>query len=285
MTSWTVGKVLTWATMDFKQRDVTRPRFEAEVLLAELLGLQRLDLYTNFDRPLEQEELSRYREAIIRRRSFEPSAYITGRREFWSRSFIVDSRVLIPRPETETLVQAALERIPETGRVLDLCTGSGCVAVTLAAERPGITVDAVDISEGACEVASLNAAAHGVEERVRVLKGDLFSPIDTAARFEVIVANPPYVTESEMTTLQAEVKQEPRLALSGGPDGLSVVRRIIETAPMFLAPAGWLLLEVDPRQAPSLIAGAGRSAFNADGQAENDLSGDARVVMWQKGAP
>jgi release factor glutamine methyltransferase len=285
MDSWTVGKVLTWATTDFKQRGVDRPRFEAEVLLAEVLGIARLDLYTGFERPLEEGELRRYREAIIRRRAFEPAAYITGRREFWSRDFIVDSRVLVPRPETETLVQEALHRLPETGRVLDLCTGSGCVAVTLALERPQMTVDAVDISKDACEVAAANAARHGVTDRVNVIDGDLFDPLPEGARYDIITSNPPYVADADMDALQEEVRHEPRLALAGGPDGLDVIRRIVEQAPTYLVPRGWLLLEADPRQMSHLVSDLGPRFFPIEGMVIADLSGRERVAAWQKGAP
>ncbi len=283
MTSWTVGKVLSWATSDFEKRKVARPRFEAEVLLAEVLGVARLDLYTGFDRPLEGEELGRYREAIVRRRSYEPAAYITGKREFWSRDFAVDARVLIPRPETETLVQEALDRLPEAGRALDLCTGSGCVAIILALERPEVTVDAVDLSAGACEVATANARRHEVGDRVTVMVGDLFSPIDADDRYAVITANPPYIPEGELATLQEEVRQEPALALSGGADGLDVVRRIVEAAPAFLAKEGWLLLEVDPRQTAYLVSEWGPRFFPSKGIVIEDLSGTERVVAWQNG--
>lgn len=282
MTSWTVGKVLTWATDDFKKREVHRPRFEAEVLLAEILGVARLDLYTGFERPLEAKELQRYREAIVRRRSYEPAAYITGKREFWSREFIVDERVLIPRPETETLVQEALHRISAEGRALDLCTGSGCVAVTLAAERPSLVVDAVDLSGDACEVAGMNAERHAVADRVKVMKGDLFAPIPPDTIYSLITANPPYVPDAEVETLQDEVQKEPTLALAGGPEGLDVIQRIVADAPAFLAPAGWLLLEVDPRQVRPLIDAIGPAHFSAPGIVVKDLSGRNRVVGWQK---
>jgi release factor glutamine methyltransferase len=281
MNSWTLGKVLLWASRDFGDRGIDRPRFEAEVLLAHALGLGRLDLYTGFDRPMEKRELQAYREMIVRRRQGEPVAYITGQKEFWSLDFQVDHRVLIPRPETELLVESVLERAPEGGRVLDLCTGSGCVAVALASERPELLVDAVDISADALCVAQENVARYGLKERVRLIEGDLFEPLETGIRYAVITANPPYVTSAEMATLQNEVQKEPRLALCGGDDGLDVIRRIISAAPAYLKPGGTLILEVASRQTALLLNDIGPAAFQSEGVVFQDLTGEDRVVIWQ----
>jgi release factor glutamine methyltransferase len=202
------------------------------------------------DRPLEKPELAHYRALVERRAAGEPTQYLTGEREFYKRRFQVDDRVLIPRPETELLVDAALAVLPTdaSARVLDVCTGSGCVAISLAAERPQARIWAIDLSEGACEVARLNARKHGVESRCEVLAGDLFDPLPPGERFHVIVSNPPYVTEGELPTLSPEVRCEPRLALEGGPDGLRLIRRLVSEAKEWLRPGGLLALEVGETQ-------------------------------------
>ena len=166
MSTWTIKHVLDWAAEDFKSKKMDRPRFEAEVLLAHVLSLSRLDLYTKFDYPLNDPERERFRDAISKRRSGEPVAHITGQKEFWSLEFEVDKNVLVPRPETEILVESAIKVAPKKGRFLDLCTGSGCVAIALAKELPDVSIDAVDISRDACEVAARNAKKHSVDNRV-----------------------------------------------------------------------------------------------------------------------
>jgi release factor glutamine methyltransferase len=281
MTSWTTGKVLDWATGDFKKRDFPSPRLEAEVLLSHVLDCQRLELYTHFDRPLVETELRTYREAISRRRSGEPTAYIVGKREFWSLEFTVDARVLVPRPETETLVETALKHISKTGSVLDLCTGSGCVAVALASECPDLSIDAVDISGGACDVAKQNVENQGFTDRIQVLEGDLFEPLAAGRRYSAIVANPPYVPQEEIGSLSPEVRMEPEIALVGGKDGLDVVRRILSDAGSFLEPDGWIMLEVDPRQVDELIQHVALELLHVSGDVVCDLAGRQRVVLWQ----
>ncbi len=283
MKNWTLGSVLSWATEDFQKRGMERPRLEAEVMLAHVLGLKRLDLYLSYDKPLDAVELAKYKEAIIRRRSGAPASYITGVREFWSLTMRVDERVLIPRPETELLVEAALHRAPSGGRLLDLCTGSGCVAAALASERSDLTIDATDISEDALLVARENLDALGLASRVTLAAGDLFSPVVDGNRYHVITANPPYVRTEEIEALTEEVRNEPVRALDGGEDGLDVVRRIIEQAPRFLEPEGWLLLEVDPRQVAHLSDDVGPRFFDSPAVVLRDLGGQDRVVGWKMG--
>jgi release factor glutamine methyltransferase len=280
MEIWTVSKVLSWAASDFKARGIARPRFEAEVLLAHALGCERIDLYTGFDRPLDKEEMRACREAITRRRRWEPSAYILGKKEFWSLKFEIDSNVLVPRPETEALVEAALARA-STGPILDLCTGSGCVAVAMAHERPDLKIDAQDISPQALAVAGKNVARHGVEAQVRIFEGDLFESLPGDAKYEVITANPPYISDRDMEDLPREVAREPRIALAGGPDGLNVINRIIRGAPGFLLPGGWLIMEVDYRQAGELAQKTGPSVLGAPGEVIRDLAGKERVIAWR----
>ena len=253
--TWTIRAVLGWTADYFNRRGVDAPRLTAEVLLAFVLQATRVQLYVDLDRPLAPKELAAYRALIERRISGEPTQYLTGTREFYGRPFAVDPRVLIPRPETELLVDTALEAIPKDAayRVLDLCTGSGCVAVTLAAERPNATVFATELSPAACEVARSNAAALKVGDRVRVLEGDLFGPLERGSLFHVVVSNPPYVPSEEIAALAAEVRREPRMALDGGGDGLEITRRLADQAPSWLGPGGMLAVEISEGQGPEAL--------------------------------
>ena len=279
---WTAGKVLGWAATDFRERGVPTPRLEAEVLLAHVLGCRRLDLYTDYERPLDARELRQYREAIARRRRGEPAAYLIGVKEFWSLEIEVSEDVLVPRPESEILVEACLDRV-SSGAVLDLGTGSGCLAVALAREGDGLSVHAVDVSPAACDVARRNVERHGLGERVTVFTGDLYDAIPAGERYEAIVTNPPYVIDEEIAILADEVRCEPRLALAGGADGLDVIRRIIQGAPQHLKPSGWLLTELDPRQAATVATDLGPTALGVAGEIIKDLSGRDRVVAFQLG--
>ncbi|MCU0661140.1 MAG: peptide chain release factor N(5)-glutamine methyltransferase [Myxococcota bacterium] len=279
MGTWHIADVLSFATEDFGKRGFTSPRLEAEVLLTFALACSRLQLYTSFDRPLEESELRTYRELIARRRGGEPTAYITGHKEFWSLDLLVDERVLIPRPDTETLVAAALEHW-STGSALDLCTGSGCVALALASERKNATVDAVDISADACAVAEENASRLGCQERVHVWCGDLWDALPPKRRYGLITANPPYVREDEYSALSQEVRREPRLALCAGADGLDVVRRILQSSGDWLEPGGVLALEVGIDQAELVAQQLGPELLGQDGKTVADLTGRPRVVIF-----
>ena len=248
--TWTIRKVLDWTRTRFEKEAVDSARLTAELLLAHSLGIQRVKLYMDLDRPLVADELSTFRALIQRRLAGEPTQYLMGHREFYGRRFAVDPRVLIPRPETELLVEAALRSVPKDApaRLLDLCTGSGCIAVSMAAERPLAEVWATELSPAALEVARSNAESLGVAARVRFLEGDLLGPIPPESRFDVIVSNPPYIRTSELASLQREVQKEPRVALDGGDDGLAIIRRIAETAQGFLRPGGRLALEIGDDQ-------------------------------------
>jgi release factor glutamine methyltransferase len=279
--SWTPLKLLGWTQGFFAQKGVDAPRLTAELLLAQALGCDRVRLYLDFDKPLGDPELARYRELVKRRAEGEPTAYLTGAREFFGRRFAVDARVLVPRPETELLVEAALEALPEGGAALDLGTGSGAVAVSLALGRPGARVTAVDLSPDALEVARANAAAHAAT--VELLLGDLFAPLPAGARFDLIASNPPYVPTGELSGLQREVRREPRLALDGGPDGLIVLRRIVEAAPRWLAPGGALLLEMHESHLEALPALCLAAGF-ATAEARRDLAGLPRLTVARMAA-
>jgi release factor glutamine methyltransferase len=279
---WTIRRVLSWTSEHFDRRKVDAPRLTAEVLLAHVLRVDRVRLYIDLDRPLAKEELATFRALIERRTAGEPTQYLTGVKEFYNRAFRVDARVLVPRPETELLVEATLRVLPtdKPARVLDVCTGSGCIAVTLAAERASASVWATDASHDACEVARLNAEALGAGGRVTVLEGDLFAPVPAGARFDVVVSNPPYVKSGEIDGLSPEVRKEPRLALDGGADGLAVLRRLAQEAREWLKPGGLLALEMGETQGAevrALLVGGGWT----DVRIEKDL---ARMDRFAFGA-
>lgn len=277
--AWTIRSVLQWTAKDFAAKGIDSARLDAELLAAEALGLERVGLYLDLDRPLSTDELGRIRALVRRRRDREPVAYILGRRDFFGRTFEVTPDVLIPRPDTETLVERALERLPpdRPARVAELCTGSGIIAISLAAERPSIDVDASDIDPGALAVAQRNVDRHGLAERVRLYEGNLFEPLPRP-RYDLVCANPPYVREGELPGLQPEIRRyEPELALAAGPDGLDFVRRIVREAGSRLSPGGVLLLEVGAEQADRATALCAEVGLR-DAMAHRDLAGIERVV-------
>ncbi len=248
--SWTVRSLLAWAREWLANKGVESPRLDAELLLSSALGCDRVRLYIDVDKPLSPEELARFKPLVQRRAAREPVAYILGTKEFYGRSFEVCPGVFIPRPETELLVQLALEAIPRGGevRVLDLCAGSGAVGVTIAAERPGVQVDLVELSPQAAEVARRNAQKHA-PGRAAVVEGDLYAPLPPGQRYPVIVANPPYVPLPDAGRLAPDIlDHEPHLALFGGEDGLAVVRSIIAGLRERLLPGGLFGAEIDPPQ-------------------------------------
>lgn len=287
---WTVKKLLLWTTGYFAQHGIPNPRLDAEVLLSHLLQKSRLQLYLDFDMPVFQEHLTPFRQLIRQRIARTPVSYLTNRKEFMSLDFYVDARVLIPRPETEHLVETVLNEEPVgappnlnrepvdalsnlnqesvdaplnlnqepvdalSKRALDLGTGSGVIAVTLAVQRPGWDIVATDISEEALAVAQKNAETHHCTEQITLLHGALFEPVD-AQRFDWIICNPPYIKSIERDRLSADVRDcEPAIALFAGDDGLAVISRLIAEAPDYLAPNGKLIFEIGDTQAEEVRA-------------------------------
>ena len=274
--AWTPLKLLAWTQEFFAKKGIDSPRLTAEVLLAHALSCDRVRLYLDFDKPLGEPELARFRELVRRRGEGEPTAYLVGRREFFGRPFRVDPRVLVPRPETELLVEAALVALPAGGRALDLCTGSGCVAASLALDREGARVVATDLSEDALALARENAAALGAV--VEFATGDLWAAVHGAEPFDVIASNPPYIPTNELAGLSREVRREPCIALDGGSDGLSILRRIVEGAPSRLRPGGTLCLEMHESHVETLPALC-RAAGFARAEARRDLAGLPRLTV------
>ncbi len=277
---WSVLELLRWTTDYFRAKGIDTARLDAEILLGFALGSDRLRLYLDFEKPVLPEERTRFRE-LVKRRAEErvPVAYLTGVREFWSLTLAVTPDVLVPRPETETLVEAVLAELPDVeaeSTAFDLGTGSGAIALALAKERPKLRVVAGDISPAALAVAERNATTHGLADRVRFVAGDGFASV-LGERFDVIVSNPPYLAEAEAGSLAPELAHEPRAALYAGPDGGALLRKIICEAPMFLAPGGLLALELSPEQADEMTQCLERGGYEGP-KLHRDLGGRPRVV-------
>jgi len=250
--AWTIRRILEWTSGYLREKGSDSPRLEAEVLLAHARGCPRIQLYTAYDEVLPDAIRAKMRELVQRRAAAEPVAYLVGYREFFGLKFKVTPDVLIPRPETETLVMETLERTKsvENPRILDVGTGSGCIAVSIAVNHPGAQVTAVDISPAALAVARSNVEQHGVADRVELIESDLFAGLASGVQFDAIVSNPPYVRIDEMDGLQPEIRlHEPHVALVAGPDGLDVFRRIAAEATRWLKPGGFVLVEFSPEQA------------------------------------
>lgn len=279
---WTVRRVLEWTIPHLKAHGSESPRLDAEILLAHARGCPRIQLYTNYDEPLTEGQRAVMRDLVQRRAAAEPVAYLVGHREFFGLDFRVSRDVLIPRPDTETLVVAGLEFLatrPQP-RVLDVGTGSGCIAISLAVNAPNAILVATDQSAAALEIARENAARHGVDDRIRFVEGDLYAPLSVSEPFDLIVSNPPYIASAEIDTLAPDVRlHEPRAALDGGPDGLAIIRRLLADARAFLSPAGGLLIEISSEQAESVTQLLAASGAFEDIRVIHDLSRQPRVVQ------
>jgi len=326
--AWTLGKLIEWTRGFFEKKGIPQPRLEAEILLAHVLGIERIDLYLKYDQPVGEAERAAYRDLVRRRAGGEPTRYLTGGCEFMSLALKVTPACLIPRPETELLVEEVLRlagvRSPRrpamaapagqyapvrarTGRpywaagaaapagppappaplsAIDLCTGCGCVAVSLAAYLPHGRITATDISPEALAVARTNAEAHGVAGRVTLLEGDLYEPLDAAdvQPADFLAANPPYVAQAEWETLAPEIRlHEPRAALVAGPAGTEIIERILKGAPAYLKPGGALLVEIGDKQGAAVAQKAAAVRGLADVRILKDYAGLDRILLARKG--
>jgi len=275
--------LLRWATERFKNQSVSEPRASAELLLGHVLGLDRLSLYLNPERLVETSQLAAFMQCIERRLLGEPVQYITGTQDFWSLSLSVTPAVLIPRPESELLVEAVLAIARGAGaeklRIADLGTGSGAIAVALARELPEAVLVAGDLSPAALRVARGNALRHQVAERIYLVTGDLFAPFRPAI-FDIVVTNPPYVKSSDIPLLPREIRDyEPRAALDGGVDGLTSIRAIVRGAPDLLRPPGVLVLEMGAGQAEGVAALVSETTRYRRHRILKDYSGIDRVLI------
>lgn len=255
--------------------DAAAARIEARLLAATALQCDTTWLVAHGDAAADPDRLTPW---LLRRLAGEPVAYILGQREFYGRPFRVSPAVLVPRPETEHLVDAALERLPRAASVLDLCTGSGCVAITLKRERPDCTVTATDLSQAALAIAQTNATA--LHAAVHFRHGDLFAPL-AGQRFDVIVSNPPYIAAADPHLSQGDVRFEPRMALASGTEGLDLIRRLVSAAPDYLNPGGWLLFEHGFDQGTVCQEQLSQAGFGHI-KTLPDWAGLARVTLGQK---
>ncbi|SFH55995.1 peptide chain release factor N(5)-glutamine methyltransferase [Planctomicrobium piriforme] len=281
---WTVRRILDWTIGFLKERGSETPRLDAEVLLAHARKCKRIQLYTQFDQPLTDEQRTVMRELVKRRANAEPVAYLVGHREFFSLDFLVKPGVFIPRPDTEILVVAAIEILKDLpgADVLDLCSGSGCVPIAIAKNQLNAKVMTVELDPNVAAVTQANIDRHQLQDRVTLLQGDLFQPVPGGSQFDVITSNPPYVQQGEIAGLAADIRNhEPHLALDGGADGLDVIRRIVEQSPAKLKSGGWLMFELSPEQAPAALKLVQSQGFVETG-VKNDLSGQARVIVGRK---
>ena len=285
-------EVVRLSTGYLESHGSSSPQLDAELLAATALRIRRLDLYLQFDRPLEEEQLAVIRELVRRRGDGEPVAHITGEREFHGRPFIVSPDVLIPRPETETLVTLTLQEArsrAEDGaglRIADIGTGSGCIAVTLAAELPGAALTATDLSDAALTIAAANARRHGLADRVELLSGSWCEPLQ-GREFDIVVSNPPYIRSAEVEGLATDVRDhEPALALDGGADGLDAYRALLPSIATVLRPDGWAGVEIDIRAAAPVQA-LGRDALGetTHSAVHDDLTVRPRVVTFDRSGP
>lgn len=280
---WTTLKLLEWTTDFFNKRGIDSARLDAQLLLSHVLGISRIMLYAEFERPLTPEELDTFRALVKRRSRREPIAYLTGSRGFWEIELKTDARALIPRPDTETLVERALKLLPkdEAARVIDVGTGTGAIALALAHARPGVEVLATDRSAEALALAAENVATLHLSERVTLREADVLDGVDWQG-VDMIVSNPPYIAEDERGEMDEDVLEfEPHSALFAGADGLDVIRRLVPASVEALRPGGHLLCEIGHRQGEAV-----RALFEQAGLTEvvvlKDLGRRDRVVVGQR---
>jgi release factor glutamine methyltransferase len=291
---WTIGSLLSWTTDFFTRKQIDEPRLSAELLLAHALNCSRMSLYTQYERIPPEDQLAAFRDLVKQRANHVPVAYLIGKGWFFSLEFKVTRDVLIPRPDTETLVEFVLQHARQRTdwasavggpAILDLCTGSGIIPIALAKHMPTAVFTGIDLSPKALAVARENAALHAVTDRITWLEGDLFAPlasIPAPTLYHVITANPPYIPTKDVESLPATIREhEPRIALDGGPDGLSFHRRIIEGAKPFLHPGGLVILEMQFDQGPDITALFAAIGHFQAARTIRDAAGHPRCVVAQ----
>ena len=282
MKTWRVLDLIQWTTEYFKRCDIPGPRLDAELLLSHVLDTNRLQLYLRFEMPVNPERLAAFRDLIKKRVAHSPVSYLTNRKEFFSLDFYVDPRVLIPRPETEVLVESVLQAQETPCQLIDIGTGSGAIAISLAVNRPEWEIIATDISADVLEVAQKNSVVHQCANRLTFLQGNLFEPLEGLPnpRFDWIVSNPPYVSTAEFPSLLPDVRDhEPETALLAGANGLDVITGILEDAPRFLKPGGRVGLEIGHNHSPDVQDIVQSNSAYVGCQVIKDYSGVERVVI------
>ena len=277
----TIGVLVQLTKQYFQERGIENPRLDAEVLLCHVMNLERIDLYVRFDQPLEEQELSSYRDLVRRRSGGEPIAYLLGEKEFMGHTFKVSPAVLIPRPDTEILVEAAVNRLAEypEPRFLDIGVGSGAILLSVLKAIPYAKGIGVDLSPDALLIAKENATTLGVSHRAGFLLGDTLAPIGDR-KVQGILSNPPYIPTRDMGTLQKEVKLEPKLALDGGLDGLNIYRKLLLDGKNYLLPGGFLMMEMGIHQAEPVTKIALEMGWIELEPPRKDYGGIERVVTF-----
>ena len=289
---WTIQKLLEWTTEYFAKTSAVNARLEAEVLLAEALQCERIELYTRFNEVPKEGKLAKFRSWVRRRGAGEPVAYLVGHREFYSLRFAVDPNVLIPRPETEHVVVSALEAAKvlkhrlaaDPVRIIDIGTGSGCIAITLAKQIDNCKIAATDFSQAALSVARVNVESHAVGDRVKLFQGDLFAALPKGSQsVHMIVSNPPYIGENEIETVDDQVKQhEPAVALYSGKLGTEIISRLVAQSPDYLLPGGFLVFETSPIVMDQCVKLVDTNPAFESIKVQKDFSGLPRVVLARK---
>ena len=304
---WTIGRLIEWTRGYFARQGIDQPRLEAEILLAHVLGLERIALYMTYEEIVAEPDRAAFRDLVRRRAAGEPSRYLVGTTEFMGLAMKVTPDVLIPRPETEQLAEEVIRRVgaaapplpmgaevdetdaaaPAQVDVIELGTGSGALAVSLAVHLPGARVTGTDVSPAALEVARANAEAHGVADRVTLLEGDLYEPLDAADAqpADFLLANPPYVAEGEWDGLPADIREhEPREALVAGPDGTEVIERLLRGARAYLKPGGVLMVEIGAAQGRRVREMAEGTRGLVDVDIRKDYAGHDRILVARREA-
>ena len=286
MQTWTIQKLLNWVAEYLNSKGIDLPRLSAELLLSHVVGLKRIELYTQFNKPVAKQQLDILHDLVKRAGQNEPIAYLVGKTEFYSLELNVTPDCMIPRPETELLVERAIEFLrtrPGTQFVCDLCTGCGCIAVAIAKNFSNARIVATDICDAALAVAAANVEKHRLKDRITLLCGDLFDPIISGLdvdKFDLIACNPPYVSTAEYEKLDKNVKNyEPKVALFAGVDGLDIYRRVIEKADQFLKPNAALILEIGYAQGPAVRELLERSGAFPEIRIEKDLHDNDRIAI------
>lgn len=281
---WTIMKILNWTKQYFADKGVENPRLDAEILLCAVLKCERINLYIDFERPLDESELAQFKQMVIRRAQGEPLAYILGEKAFMRNTFKVNKYTLVPRPETELLVEHLVricEQINQEAKILDIGTGSGAIIVSLLDYLPQAKGVGVDISAGALKVAKENAVNIGVSSRAAFLHSDLFTAIPDEKKFDIIVSNPPYIPAKDISSLAKDVQNEPHSALDGGEDGLDFYRKITAEASLHMAEDGLLAFEIGINQSEAVSGLCRENGFTAVAVGK-DYAGIDRMVFAAK---
>lgn len=281
---WTVGRILKWTEQYFQEKGIETARLDGEVLLSHVLKKDRIYCYSHYDQPLTKEELANYKKMVLERVNGKSVAVIVGKKEFMGIDFIVDENVLIPRPDTETLVESALKLFDrdEYCNILDICLGSGAILISLLYYMKKAQGVGIELSEKAIKIAEKNKENCNLSDRMKIIKSDLFENLEEKEKFDLITSNPPYIPTAEIEKLSTEVLAEPNMALDGGITGLDFYEPIICKGANYLKSDGWMLLEFGEKQEDEILNIANKSGLYKNIETIKDLGGIIRVIALQR---